>query len=579
MHLIVYVGTSSLKQYSLNFQRSITFACLLPEIYNFCLLSYGADTFLSFHDNYIFSAEGVQQGDPLGPLLFSMTAHPLLCKLNSAFKVGYLDDFGLGGSLNVLEDDLNFVINHSKQYGLTLNLDKCVVCSDSNNISFQRLGSLKQLRGPDLDFLGSPVFEGVVQNTHLEKMFTIFDDVLNKLSLISLHDALCMLQHAVYIPKLIYFLRTSPNPNETVLNKFTTLLRSRMEIIFNISFNEMGWLQAQLPVSLGGMGIGSMVELAPSAFLASAAATTNLQNSMLPAGFVDVDKTRISIFESLCTRSNLEFDINNSVQYLWQKPFLERSHQTVSSAASSNFDRARLLAVGSDLGSAWLKVRPNSACDTRLDDGCVRMSIGLRLGLPIVAPHVCQCGGEVSPLGYHGLSCNLGPGRQSRHAAMNDLIVKLLQRAGIAAIKEPPGLVDQNNLRPDGFTVVPWSQGRCLAWDVTFPNTMAERYINVSKDICGGAAVKAADFKNNKYSSLRDNKSFLPIVIETFGPTDESTKVFFNELINKIINISNDKNEHLYIKGSISCLLQKFNTFCILDNCNRHNQPQSVEAT
>ena len=132
-----------------------------------------------------------------------------------------------------------------------------------------------------------------MQNSQLEKMFAKFDDVLNKLSLISLHDALCVLRDAIDILKLIYFLRISPKPDKTILNKFATLLRSRMEIIFNISFNEMGWLQAQVSVSLGGLGIGSMVELAPSAFLTSATATTNLQNFMLPAGFVDVNKTRI----------------------------------------------------------------------------------------------------------------------------------------------------------------------------------------------------------------------------------------------------------------------------------------------
>jgi hypothetical protein len=45
-----------------------TVADQLPEIYRFCTLSYGSPTALQFGSHTVWSEEGAQQGDPLGPL-------------------------------------------------------------------------------------------------------------------------------------------------------------------------------------------------------------------------------------------------------------------------------------------------------------------------------------------------------------------------------------------------------------------------------------------------------------------------------------------------------------------------------
>ena len=75
------------------------------------------------------SAEGVQQGDPLGPLLFCLTIQPLLMKLQSAFKVFYLDDGG--GSAEDIIRDLRIVEFEAGVAGLELNHAKTeLVCDD-----------------------------------------------------------------------------------------------------------------------------------------------------------------------------------------------------------------------------------------------------------------------------------------------------------------------------------------------------------------------------------------------------------------------------------------------------------------
>ena len=70
----------------------------LPDLYRFCWLSYGNATALRWGNNTIWSAEGAQQGDPLGPLRFCMTIQTLLQSLSSDLVAAYFDDIMLGGS-------------------------------------------------------------------------------------------------------------------------------------------------------------------------------------------------------------------------------------------------------------------------------------------------------------------------------------------------------------------------------------------------------------------------------------------------------------------------------------------------
>ena len=44
----------------------------------------------------IYSEEGPQQGDPMGPLMFSLAIHPILETMKSSLIIGYLDDLTAG---------------------------------------------------------------------------------------------------------------------------------------------------------------------------------------------------------------------------------------------------------------------------------------------------------------------------------------------------------------------------------------------------------------------------------------------------------------------------------------------------
>src|ERR1700761_5655492 len=97
--------------------------------------------------------------------------------------------------------------------------------------------------------------------------------------------------------------------------------------------------------------------------------------------------------------------------------------------------------------------------------------------------------------GQHGLACRRSTDRHLRHNPVNDTILRALQSAGEPSIHEPPGLSQSDAKRSDGFTLVPWSRGRCLLWDATCPDTLAPSHLQRS---AAGAGVVAAVAETNK---------------------------------------------------------------------------------
>ena len=123
----------------------------------------------------------------------------------------------------------------------------------------------------------------------------------------------------------------------------------------------------------------------------------------------------------------------------WELPIVERNWENMLRVADQ-VCRARLLATAQRESGAWLNALPVSSLGTLLDSESFKVAIALRMGADVCIPHSCRCGGRMDSRGLHGLSCRYSAGRFPRHSAINDVVKRALQKAGLPSVLEPPGL-------------------------------------------------------------------------------------------------------------------------------------------
>ena len=117
---------------------------------------------------------------------------------------------------------------------------------------------------------------------------------------------------------------------------------------------------------------------------------------------------------------------------------------------------ARLFAAATSESDSWLNALPVLSLGLCTDVDVVRIAVP--------PPCLPACGPPMDEQAIHGLSCVRRAGRQSCHAAINDVVKRALSLAQIPSTLEPTGLSRSDSKRPDGVTIAPWKSGRMLAF-------------------------------------------------------------------------------------------------------------------
>jgi len=495
-----------------------------------------------------------------------------LQSLNSDFIIGYMDDVTLGGSREVVANDVRTVTNKGEDVGLYLNTDKSeLITKSSTPVNISPINQFISLSSDTASLLGAPLSSGIAMDNSLEKKLNDLRRASKRLQLISSHDALVLLRASCSAPKLMHVLRSAPCHDHASLNTIDNVLRTCLINITNVDITDGQWLQASLPVKTGGLGIRSVTAIAPSAFLFSVTSTLTLQTELLRNCHFDLQDNCYGHFLTVWRDRHPSFEPPTGAtackQRSWDKPYVNTTYSSLLSAQLDDVNRARLLAASAAHSGDWLHALPISSCGLRLDNEAVRIAVGLRLGANLCAQHVCPCGASVDCRGIHGLSCKQNGGKTARHAYINDLIHRGLVRAGVSSVKEPAGMLRSDGKRPDGLTLVPWQAGRNMVWDVTVIDTLAASYLPSTSTTAGSAAEIAASRKEVKYAELSATHIFVPIAFETLGPIGAKTLGFLRELGRRLTRVTNDPCEPAFLFQRLSVAIQRFNAVCVLGTC------------
>jgi len=134
---------------------------------------------------------------------------------------------------------------------------------------------------------------------------------------------------------------------------------------------------------MGGLGIQSAVQLAPSAFLASAAASSDLVYHIVPPQLQGSPMPHVEDAQRLWAKGHDRAPpegVAQNRQKAWDTLRASASAEALLENAPDPRSRARLLASMTKESGTWLDVLPISSLGLRMDDNTIRVAVGLCLG-------------------------------------------------------------------------------------------------------------------------------------------------------------------------------------------------------
>ena len=392
----------------------VEFRRRLPGLSAWMEFCYSGQPLLHLGKDTIHSCCGVQQGDPLGPLGFALTLHPLVERIKAevpslALNAWYLDDGTLVGPTEDLSAALEIVEREGPSLGLYLNRGKSLLYIPN------QCDAAKSTLPPDVPVtrggfcllgcpIGPPSFCEEVLQARVAKIRECLD-VLRDLGDSQLETTL--LRSCLALPKLSYALRTCPPSHVSqAASDFDVAIRETLEAIVGGPISDWSWRKASLPSSLGGVNLRSASLHAPAAFVASSAQSQDLVESMLglPSCHPPHLDVALSALSSAASQPHWQStaDIDVSLrQHSLSHAIDESVHEKLLATAPST--RARALALSTTLPHAgdWLNGVPSAALGLHLQDQEFRCCLRYWLGVPLhSAPYSCpECSGTADEYG------------------------------------------------------------------------------------------------------------------------------------------------------------------------------------
>ena len=436
------------------------------------------------------------------------------------FNGWYLDDGVLLGHSQAVNRALTLIQKMGPSLGLFVHVSKCELFGCGDLSSFPP--EMKVSRVPNLVILGAPIGDLIFCAKFVAQKRADAAVLLSQLAEVGAEDpqvAFLLLRQCAAFCKLVHLARSAP-PSHIAegLALFDKDVRQCFAECTAVDAADVEWMQAQLSLSRGGLGLRSLSSHCVAAYLASISSSgcdkwnllvepIELFNGLVPA------EDAITL-ETLATSNMRQHSLSGKIE---DQQFRQLFH------ISSPANRARLLSISSRHAASWLTVVPSPGLNLHLEPNEFQIAVKWWLGMDVSFGSCCpHCPDHrLDPLGHHALTCKHGGDVVLRHNSLRDVFVEFCHRAclgGQVEVGSGQGH-DRLNSRPADVLVKNWHLGKPAAFDLTITSPLNPTTLTEAGVKCGSSAQVAEVRKH----AANDGKCkelgwvCIPLAVESYG--------------------------------------------------------------
>ena len=406
-----------------------------PELLQWAAWCNGQHPLLWSPMGTIMSESGVQQGDPLGPLLFCLVLQTVLSAIASdpicfdlLFHAWYIDDGVIAGSKQAVVQAFSIIQDLGSPLGLVINSSKCELYGDCDLQPFP-----SEMNAFNFEILGAPIGDtNFCAKFIAEKRAgaSKFLALLKEVGSLDSQVALVLLHQCEGFCRFVHIARyTPPSLASEGLHFIDIDVRQCFSDCLSINLPNTAWQQAQLCLSRGGLGLRSLSQHSAAAYVASFAVSTNTSLHLLQS--IDCFNSRVSpadvtFTDELLTSPKNQKELSSRIEH-------SQFHALFESSSLPN--RARPLSVASPHAASWLSVVPSPGLNLHLESAEFQTAIKWWLGIDLFSGEKCPCCLTLSldPSGHHALTCRHNSDVVSHHNRVRDVFLSLVGRLVLVA--------------------------------------------------------------------------------------------------------------------------------------------------
>lgn len=521
---------------------------LAPALYRMVKWAYNDRTplIMSGSDDLVVisSSQGVRQGDPLGPLLFSIAIRSKVRELQlltpdaaSTTVAGYLDDLVIISPRNDLMPAIHQVF--APDPGSATPTDGFIL-----NRSKTRIDNFRDVVTSEtgLNVLGTTIGSVIARRTFIRGKIEIMQHQMNRLRQLPFQHMLLLLRLCI-APELTHLLRTMDLSDlDDELNELDQLvynlvrylrLAPDQQLNGNPDRDRIANRVTTLPISLGGLGLFSYAELRPLARAACREeASFYLHQMGIPVSFI---------------RDGPSEERPRS-QKMRTTEYFKLAKELFLGSLSSDQQLA-FVDNCSSMGSSWLHVAPRANGHRQLRNKEIATTLSVKFLLPDAADRaICsRCTLQNKPLHSECCTQQRFPAK-TRHDIIRDKLYGEIRKFRWSGT-EPAVAINPSTRRADlsigsaadglaldplfGFVDI---KVKCvLAADtaaarIALVREVDETFEHYNYSVLNAALTVEHDTCVQSYSNLALRQPVVPLVISSGGSLHATAKAFFKAM-------------------------------------------------